>query len=410
MKAESSIFGNALSWVAARRGPKRLIALLASGLVLAACILPSQLLVLPASMESIGRLAYRGAFLLVLPARPFAAIIVPYSNHHWTPAHYVAACLMAPFLYLLAYTLLKRLYHHWTTHRAKSEVDVSRRKFLARSASGMAGVAVAGVGGHASLVAPARLKVERYDMPIQGLPPEFDGLRLVHVSDTHYGPFTSKAFLEKAAEQANALDGDLVVMTGDYVHFTPDSIEPGIALLENFQARYGSVAVMGNHEFWEGVGRCRRQLDRIGVPRIDNDRLFLTPDGLQKSPVPGHSLCVAGLTDHIMDEISFDKALHGVPDDMPRLLLSHNPDPTELVPREHRVDLMLAGHTHGGQINLPLVGPPPVSMEYGTKYIGGLCQGPRCPVVVSRGIGIALLPLRFRVPPELVLVTLHRQA
>ena len=410
MKSESGVVGSALSWVTARYSLKRLIVLLGSGLLLIACILPSQLLILPASLEGVGRVAYRCAFLLILPARPFATAVSPWNHQHWTPGHYVVACVVAPFLYALAYALLRRLYRRWTTHRVKSEVDVSRRKFLARGASGMAGVAVAGVGGHAALVAPARLRVERYDVPIRGLPPEFDGLRLVHVSDTHYGPFTSSAYLEKAADRANALEGDLVVMTGDYVHFTPESVEPGIALLDNFQARYGRVAVLGNHEFWEGVEHCRRQFDRIGVPRIDNGRLFLTPDGLQSSPIPGHSLCVAGLADFIMDDISFDDALSGVPDDMPRLLLSHNPDPAELVPPQHRVDLIVAGHTHGGQIDLPLAGPPPVSLSNGTKYIGGLCQGPACPVVVSRGIGTALLPLRFRVPPELVLITLRRQA
>jgi hypothetical protein len=103
------------------------------------------------------------------------------------------------------------------------------------------------------------------------------------------------------------------------------------------------------------------------------------------------------------------KTLEGVSESMPRIVLAHNPDTAETVPPGVRVDLMCSGHTHGGQVSLPLVGTPIVPSEYGSRYAGGLCLGPSCPVVVSRGVGMAILPVRFRVPPEIGVIELVRK-
>ena len=106
------------------------------------------------------------------------------------------------------------------------------------------------------------------------------------------------------------------------------------------------------------------------------------------------------------DRVSFNDALAGVPEDMPRIVLSHNPDVAETMPAGFRVDLMCAGHTHGGQVWVPTLGTPIVPSRYGSKYAGGLVQGPHCRVLVSRGVGMAILPVRFRVRPELVVIDL----
>jgi hypothetical protein len=134
--------------------------------------------------------------------------------------------------------------------------------------------------------------------------------------------------------------------------------------------------------------------------------MFVTPMGLSEKPIRGESLCIAGVGDVWTDEVSFTKALRGIPEDMPRIVLSHNPDVAETMDSHHRVDLMLSGHTHGGQVRLPVIGAPACPSHYGMKYLGGKCHGPQCPVIVSRGIGLAGIPLRFRVPPELCVITL----
>ncbi len=207
-------------------------------------------------------------------------------------------------------------------------------------------------------------------------------------------------------DEALKLNGDLFVLTGDYVHRTAKAIEPGIGILGRLKAKYGVVAVLGNHDHWEDAEACRAQFNQIRVPLIDNTRVFLTRQGLTLDPASRSALCVGGIGDLWTDHTDFEAALGALPSDMPRLLLSHNPDTAELSTAPVRIDLMLSGHTHGGQVWLPVIGTPIVPSRYGAKYIGGLCQGPRYPVLVTRGVGMALLPIRFCVPPEISKITL----
>jgi predicted MPP superfamily phosphohydrolase len=168
----------------------------------------------------------------------------------------------------------------------------------------------------------------------------------------------------------------------------------------------GVVAVLGNHDHWEGVDACRAAFDSIKIALIDNGRLFLSRRGLSSEP-SRDALCIAGVGDLWDDRVDLPAALKDAPADMPRILLSHNPDVAELGELAfNRVDLMLSGHTHGGQVALPVVGALRVPSRFGQRYAGGLCPGPACPVIVSRGVGMTILPVRFGVPPEIGLITL----
>jgi predicted MPP superfamily phosphohydrolase len=390
----------------------RVFLLLFAGLLLLACNLQAQYLLLPYWLEDIGRLFYKVSFFIALPFRAIVCLIIPAVDHHWSLAHHVVTCMGAPFFLAgLAWGAHRLNLRRRDRRRVESPVEgnaLDRRQFLVRSAAGAVGLATGGLGSYASLVAPDAVRLRRYDLRIADLPRAFEGLRIVHVSDTHYGPFVAMPYLRAVFDRATSLNPDLMLLTGDYVHYAPESVEPGIQALARLKARLGVVAVMGNHEHWEGTEACREQFKAIGLPLIDNGRLFVTPNGLQTEAAPGRSLCLAGVGDLWEDEVSFERALSGVPADVPRLLLSHNPDTAEMLTAEHRVDCMFSGHTHGGQIAFPLVGAPIAPSRYGHKYLGGMCRGPHCPVVVSRGVGMAGIPLRFGVPPELGLITLHR--
>lgn len=393
--------------------------LLVSGVVLLAAVMLSEGLVLPFWLEPAGRLAFRAAFLITLPFRIIVIFFLPPVDHHYSTIHFAVTCLGAPFFYAALAAIGARLFKVAACARFHSRVrrsntparslpnaGVSRRAFLAQAGAGATLAASGGLGVYSTWLEPSQLRVRRYTVAIPDLPEGLDGMRIVHLSDTHYGPYNALNQIEQAIEAANSLQGDLVVLTGDYVHFTPSSVETGIGVLSSLKAKYGTVAVLGNHEHWEGAAYCRRTFQRTGIPLLDNDRIFLSASGLADSPIP-HAICIAGLGDYWEDELLFDQALRDVPGAMPRLVLSHNPAAAEFVGPDRRIDLMFSGHTHGGQVRVPLL--PAVGLSRAErKYMGGLCQGPHCRLIVSRGVGMAGIPVRFRVYPEIGEIKLVR--
>ena len=266
-------------------------------------------------------------------------------------------------------------------------------------------------GAYPLFVEPHRLEITRRSFRIRGLPSTLDGLRIVQVTDIHLGPWTSLGHVRALVQKANALEPDLIVLTGDYVLRWPDYIPQAASALAGLRAKVGVVGVLGNHDWYQDGPLSKRELEKAGVRMIDNDRVFLTPDRRLREGA-GEGLCVAGVGDLWRDVQLYDRALAGVPAEVPRLLLSHNPDVAEepaFVASRHRVDLMLSGHTHGGQIRFPFVGAPVTMSRYGQKYARGLVMGPTCPVFVCRGLGMVMLPLRLGSVPEMAVIELRRQ-
>ncbi|GMW01375.1 MAG: hypothetical protein AMXMBFR84_25120 [Candidatus Hydrogenedentota bacterium] len=348
---------------------------------------------------------FRVLYFVHLPAVLLIQTIWPQAGGHPPWESYLVSCMSIPFIYWAAIRLLWRLY---TRFNEPGEIDAGRRLFLARSAGGAVALTGSGLGTYGVIFEPNQLRVRRYTIGIRDLPLAMDGMRLLQISDTHCGPMMSMSFLHHVIDQANRISADAVLLTGDYVHRTPMAVEPGIGLFNALRSRCGAVAVLGNHDHWEGKEACVAMFKQVGIPLIDNRRVYLSANGFQSEYMPD-SICVAGVGDLWCDDVLMSEALAGVPLEMPRILLSHNPDVAETMDAQHRVDLMISGHTHGGQVRLPLLGTPIVPSRYGSKYAGGLCRGPRCRVLVSRGVGIAVLPVRFRVPPEIGLITLQKE-
>ena len=287
------------------------------------------------------------------------------------------------------------------------EPRVSRRRLLL---GGGGGLATGAVAVYPMSIATRHFEITRRTFAVRDLPPELAGLRIVQLSDIHHGPWIPIQHVRTIVATANALNPDVILLTGDYVHRSAAYITPVVNELAKLRAAIGIVGVLGNHDWWEDGPLMQREFARVGITLIDNGRRFVTPQRqLVEHATAG--LCLAGVGDLYTDTQRYDTALGGVSDDIPRLLLSHNPDVAEdpaLAVHGYRVDLMLSGHTHGGQIYIPGIGSPIVPSQFGEKYARGLVQGPVCPVFISRGLGHTVLPVRVGVRPEMAVIQLMR--
>ncbi|MEM6424247.1 MAG: metallophosphoesterase [Cyanobacteria bacterium P01_D01_bin.128] len=266
------------------------------------------------------------------------------------------------------------------------------------------------------------LTIESVTVPIQDLPPELNGVRIVQLSDFHYdGLRLSESMLSEAIARTNQLKPDLIVLTGDFVTTSPSPIHKLANQLQTLQSRCGVYAILGNHDLYTPASRqvVTQALEKICIPVLWNTIAY--PFG---SDFP-----LVGLADFWSGEFHKNCVLGQIEPDKPRLVLSHNPD--SVVPLSHyRVDLQLSGHTHGGQVVLPGLGNGPLLMRRLRRFFPawlrehlpfmsekcnrivrhwewaqGLHSVGKTWLYVNRGLG-TYLPGRLFCPPELTVLTL----
>ncbi len=295
---------------------------------------------------------------------------------------------------------------------------VTRRTFLRGCAIVAAAGAATSLGGlYAWRVEPNWLDVTSRDIPVAHLPPELDGLTIAHLSDLHVGPLVEPEFVGRAVDLANGLDPDIVVITGDFVTWSADFAKSAAQQLSRLTSRYGVYGVLGNHDVWADPDRVAQVHEALGIKMLRDEavgidagtsRLWLV--GLEDA---GYS-CYGGRNADTFDREWAPKVrvvddILAPLDEMPRILLVHNPDMNDLL-SGRRIDLALSGHTHGGQVRLPVVGAPYLPSCRGQKYAGGLAAGPGWPVFVSRGVGMTGIPVRLNCRPEIGFLTLRAEA
>jgi len=246
-----------------------------------------------------------------------------------------------------------------------------------------------------------RLVTEEVTVGIRDLAPAFDGYRIAFLTDMHLSPLVPRWWLDEAVAQANALKPDLLLLGGDFMDDDPHYIGQISALLQPLAAPDGVLGVLGNHDHYVDAHGVREQLARAGVRELFNASLLLT-----RGPA---RLAIAGVGDLERDVIDFVGAVGAVPGDVPRVVISHDPDAFAFWPAELRLDLMLSGHTHGGQAWLPIIGPPYVPSQFGFRYLRGLIAEGDRQLYVSRGVGASGVPFRWRCPPELTLLVLRHR-
>jgi len=271
---------------------------------------------------------------------------------------------------------------------------VSRRQFLA-TAVGLP--AVAGVYG--LLWEPRRIRITKETVRIRNLPNELDGLRIAHLTDLHRGRWVSEAQIGRAGRIVRDLSPDLVVLTGDFVTGKASHIWNCLEALGRLPSRLGSYAVLGNHDWWTDGEVITDALERAGIHVLSNAAVRI---GEESS-----SIWLMGIEDLWSQHHSLPKAVYAADGPGPRILLSHNPD---ILPNASvfGLDLVLSGHTHGGQVCLPGIGPLLLPIKGDRRMARGLFRQGKTQIYVSAGVGVVVPPVRFNCPPEVAVLTLKQ--
>lgn len=239
--------------------------------------------------------------------------------------------------------------------------------------------------------------VKKYVIPIRNLPSAFDGFTILHLSDLH-----SKTFGEnqkRLLDLISQFEFDMVAFTGDMDNKYGPDFKPGLELIQGLKHK-PVYFVPGNHDWLTGY-QFREQLLEIGVHILENKT--------EKLDINGEHIWILGVDDPYLGRDRLDEALSFVSDSAPKVLLAHAPNIYDLA-TQSGIDLILAGHTHGGQVRLPLIGAIVAPGQgFFPKYDYGLFSNGKTRMIITGGLGESVLPIRFHIMPEIVLIKLVRE-
>ena len=266
----------------------------------------------------------------------------------------------------------------------------------------VAGVAAVGAGGlvYAREVEPRLLEVVRLDLTLPRIAAAFDGYRIVQIGDLHLDDWAKPARLHRIAEMVNAESPDLIAITGDFASYSAKKLdtEKLVGALRRLSAPDGVLAILGNHDYLTDVKLIRRCIREAGLTELLNEFVTLGRGDSE--------LHVAGIDDVMEGRSRLDLVLRDLPASGAAVLLAHEPDFADVAAAAGRFDLQLSGHSHGGQVRVPLLGKavlPPFSQRYtrGLHRVGGML------VYTNRGLGTVHARLRFGCRPEITALTLR---
>jgi predicted MPP superfamily phosphohydrolase len=279
--------------------------------------------------------------------------------------------------------------------------DPGRRTALARLAASTLTVTSVGLAVAAVRAARGPIAVRPVDVALARLPARHDGFRMVQLTDVHVGTTIGRDFVADVVRRTNALEPDLIAITGDLVDGTPEQLRDGVAPLAELKARHGVFFVTGNHEYFSGVGAWLEALPRLGMRVLRNERVSIGEgaDAFDLAGVDDHSAARYG---GLEPDAALAAALAGRDPSRELVLLAHQPRAFAGAALRG-VGLQLSGHTHGGQI-----WPFGYLVHLAQPFVAGLHRRGASQIYVSRGTGYWGPPMRLGAPAEITLLTLRR--
>ena len=245
---------------------------------------------------------------------------------------------------------------------------------------------------------PNSIVINQIELKLPRLSRNFDGYRIIQISDIHIGTWINQNRLAGIIDLVNQHEPDLVAITGDFVTFDPRRFEHELtSTLINLKPNDVTVAVLGNHDHWTDPIVVREVLERANIIDLSNKVYSIERNN--------EALHIAGVDDSLEGLDRLDLVLEQLPPQGAAILLAHEPDFADHSASSKRFDLQLSGHSHGGQIILPIIGIP-LLPPFGRKYPSGLYQINGMALYTNRGVGTAVMQLRLNCPPEITVFTL----
>ncbi len=350
-------------------------------------------------------LLYLNNWVLLIPLRLLGG--TPHPTPRWLA--FATGLWMLPslvaFLWLKGVGLLARFGRRAVAIRQAVPVPAAdppnpQRRHLLLTAGRAAAVLPFAAIGYGFATNRTRFTVESVRVPIPNLPEALDGLRLVQLTDIHLSPFLSRAELARAVDMANELDADIALATGDFITSLGDPLEDCMAELGRLRHRLGAFGCLGNHEIYANAeNRATELAARFDIQMLRGQNVVLERKGAR--------LNLAGVDYQRRNRPYLVGAEKFIVPGAVNVLLSHNPDVFP-VAAQKGFDLMISGHTHGGQITVEILDYGAFPTRFYTPYVRGLYQLGGRAGYVSRGIGTILAPSRLGALPEITLLTLRR--
>lgn len=257
---------------------------------------------------------------------------------------------------------------------------------------------------YARYIEPKQVKREIHIIRNAKIPQSFAGLKIVQFSDTHVGHHFEKEDLEKIVKKINEEQPDVVFFTGDLMD-DPMSYHHAnqlIPILKHIKAPLGKFAIFGNHDHGGyGTETYEEIMEASQFNVLKNEHTYI--ELIDKSRI-----YIAGVDDLMLGRPDFNETLEGIPKEAYTILLAHEPDAAKAIAEQFHVSLQLSGHSHGGQVQLPFLGPI-ITPPLGSIYYEGFYQLDQLTLYVNRGLGTTRQPYRFLAPPELSIFTLERE-
>lgn len=250
------------------------------------------------------------------------------------------------------------------------------------------------------------IKTDKITLSVDELPKSLEGFKLVHISDIQADEYTGREEIAHYIQKVNSQNPDLVVFTGDLISYGTDYIQMAAQQLGKVQSRLGTIAVVGDHDYWAGVSNVGPALKEEGIPLLQDENYRIKADS-------SASILVTGVTEVYSKEAVpsvVDSLTRSASDAALKIFASHQVD-DHLIEnaQKYNYDVMLAGHTHGGQIFVPFMGMSFSASERETEYISGLYREGELPINVNNGLGFTLAPIRYDAPPNISVITFEAE-